>query len=304
MAGYDYGRWKSNNAVFAENCGKFPLSKIRASMLTDYEIKFTLEEAKILAKIGEWEPSEWHHTSKMFNETNYYSLDALWELSNDRYDEMKEKIKNFKQCADGGHTNVVYGLIEITEFEKEKRGRRHVWVPYVHTQLAVLKWNKGSDWCTYNGKRKKRTNVRILKEYSKDAFYAETSRIEEERIRSERKERLKRLRQLKQEAYVIAEDFAGHSEISDILKRIKNAKKQDTVKETTRLLLGKISELKKERFAQKLQSGEVDLQAWVSLPYELKHPAPEEIVEMKKESGLSWRGFEDAILKNGKEAAA
>lgn len=62
MAGYsDFS--KSNNAVFAEREGRFPLS--RAAKLT----KVPAELVKKYVSTGEW-----HHTSGWYNRVDYYSL--------------------------------------------------------------------------------------------------------------------------------------------------------------------------------------------------------------------------------------
>lgn len=71
MAGYN-GFSKSNNAVEAENNGRFPLTKIR--QLTGLTSDF----------IREVDTDEYHHTSKFYNVTNYYDLDRVVEAAIDR----------------------------------------------------------------------------------------------------------------------------------------------------------------------------------------------------------------------------
>lgn len=66
-AGYD-GYSKSNNAIQAEEEGKFPLSQ--ASKIVASNFGITQKQAKwLLEKIG---PCEWHHTSSHYNRTDYY----------------------------------------------------------------------------------------------------------------------------------------------------------------------------------------------------------------------------------------
>jgi|GEM_PF-4536273 len=67
MAGYN-GYSKSNNAIGAENDGRFPASKI-ASML---KVKAGAVK-ELLSAV------EWHHTSKFYNITMYYSLENAEE---------------------------------------------------------------------------------------------------------------------------------------------------------------------------------------------------------------------------------
>jgi hypothetical protein len=71
MAGYD-GYSKSLNALHAETEGKFPLSiAVKEVALISKCTQKIAREA--LIAIG---PTEWHHTSKFYNATNYYSIEA------------------------------------------------------------------------------------------------------------------------------------------------------------------------------------------------------------------------------------
>lgn len=68
MAGY-YGYSKSNNAIDAEEDGKFPVSI--ASKKSGIPAELILQHIT---------PSEWHHTSSWYNETNYYDLSEIVEF--------------------------------------------------------------------------------------------------------------------------------------------------------------------------------------------------------------------------------
>ena len=67
MAGYD-GYSKSNNAVDAEECGRFPMTK--AKRIVAKQCGITQKEAKII--LTEFSADEYHHTSKFYNATDYY----------------------------------------------------------------------------------------------------------------------------------------------------------------------------------------------------------------------------------------
>ena len=73
MAGYD-GYSKSNNALGAESRGIYPLTQ--AIKVVANATASTLKAARAALKaVGS---SEWHHTSKMYNETQYYNTkDAI-----------------------------------------------------------------------------------------------------------------------------------------------------------------------------------------------------------------------------------
>ncbi len=78
-SGY-HGYSMSNNAVDAYNRGKAPLSKITTQMLIEAGWIYSRKLAMALAKKGEWQPSEWHHTSKYYNKTDFYDVDELMDI--------------------------------------------------------------------------------------------------------------------------------------------------------------------------------------------------------------------------------
>lgn len=70
MAGYA-GFSKSNNAINAENEGRFPLSIAKKMLST--QAKITQKVAEIALKATH--SGEWHHTSKFYNRVNYYDIE-------------------------------------------------------------------------------------------------------------------------------------------------------------------------------------------------------------------------------------
>jgi len=80
MAGYNWFTGKSNNAVWAEEVeDKVTKSKITAAWLRRNEINETATFIKFLITADVIWPDEWHHTSKYFNETDYYSAETIAE---------------------------------------------------------------------------------------------------------------------------------------------------------------------------------------------------------------------------------
>lgn len=78
MAGYDWSKGKSNNAVWAEEGeGMRTKSKITAKWLREGGVTEEVEFIKFLIKVDRIEATEWHHTSKYFNETAYYSTEDI-----------------------------------------------------------------------------------------------------------------------------------------------------------------------------------------------------------------------------------
>lgn len=83
MSGY-CGFSMSNNAVDVYRCGEMPLSKwLKTDLINAIEdviedkadiAKFKKLTVKQLKEYFLYE-SSWHHTSKMYNETSFYSID-------------------------------------------------------------------------------------------------------------------------------------------------------------------------------------------------------------------------------------
>lgn len=68
MAGYDWARGKSDNAVWAEERGLLKKSELKAWQ-------------KRAVEAGAVAPAECHHTSSFFNETNYYDPEDFKNLN-------------------------------------------------------------------------------------------------------------------------------------------------------------------------------------------------------------------------------
>lgn len=80
MAGYDWSKGKSNNAVWAEEEeGMRTKSKITAKWLHEGGITEKLGFVKFLIKVGHTLPTEFHHTGKYFKKTAYYSIEDIAE---------------------------------------------------------------------------------------------------------------------------------------------------------------------------------------------------------------------------------
>lgn len=79
MAGYNWIAGKSNNAVWAEENGMVTKSKITAAWLRKNGIDEKLTTIKLLIKVEAIWPEEWHHTSRFFNQTDYYSAESIVE---------------------------------------------------------------------------------------------------------------------------------------------------------------------------------------------------------------------------------
>ena len=115
MSGYA-GYSKSNNALQAESENKFPLSIAVKELAKQAGI--TQKRAReIFAKIGH---CEWHHSSKMYNRVNYYSVTAgLQELGiNACSEETIEKIKAILKSAD----MIDFYVNEVNEAIQEQNG--------------------------------------------------------------------------------------------------------------------------------------------------------------------------------------
>lgn len=89
MAGYAQDFSKSNNAVDAERAGRFP-----ASVLAK---RIGVKCGAIKALLS---PCEWHHTSKHYNATDYYSEESALEIIDElrAWREPEKDVAVFEHC--------------------------------------------------------------------------------------------------------------------------------------------------------------------------------------------------------------
>jgi len=129
MAGYD-GYSKSNNAVDAEENGRFPITK--AKRIVSAKTGITQKTArKVLKSLG---TSEYHHTSKYYNTTDYYDTELAVRIINEchkvgiiAYQDMLDKwydcedIDDFPFFLRGEKTPSQIGAEEYERDQKLKR---------------------------------------------------------------------------------------------------------------------------------------------------------------------------------------
>ena len=107
MAGY-FEFSKSNNAIAAEEDGRYPATQLAKRLgVTTQAIKATLE------------PCEWHHTSKMYNKTDYYDM----EEAIDRIDELKA----FRpaKASEIVHENCTVHFVEWSGTQRRPKATEH-----------------------------------------------------------------------------------------------------------------------------------------------------------------------------------
>ena len=163
MSGY-YGYSMSNNAVDAYRFGEKPLSKwLKADLIDSIEdvlenktdiSKFKKLTVKQLKEYFLYE-SSWHHTSKMYNETSFYSID---EDNIDRFlaGELvitKEKVKVLEQKE----------MIEI-EYPVWGGTKKHPKIVGYETMTGEIK----GDWCVSTTGRKKLSGnwIKVIRKWN------------------------------------------------------------------------------------------------------------------------------------------
>lgn len=90
---------KSVNAHFVEEEGKRPYTRITKQWLSDAGIKQPVGFIKYLIRTGFLTSDEWHHTSKIFNETYYYDAKDLAQQINTLIKEkrLQPLLETYKQ---------------------------------------------------------------------------------------------------------------------------------------------------------------------------------------------------------------
>lgn len=117
--GYCFDSWKSNNALMAEDEGKYP--KTQAIKVIKDALGKNATLAQVKALIEACRPCEWHHTSSAFNRTYYYdTVDILERLGTG--DLILPQVKTSKKST---YQSILLH-VEFEEWESGwKRGRRH-----------------------------------------------------------------------------------------------------------------------------------------------------------------------------------
>ena len=151
MAGYNYKKGMSNNAVFAYDEGKMALSHVTRKVLDSFDISIPVWFAKKLLqrKVG---PCEWHHCGgkSFYNEIDFYDLSDLKNYLESNPDdsilELKEKWKESKKQKNQKSIRPVYGYWQVWKGKRRKELSGHT------TFYGI----KSGNWITLpDGKRKK-----------------------------------------------------------------------------------------------------------------------------------------------------
>lgn len=128
------GASKSVNAMLAEEEGKRPLTKITKQWLTDAGIDLNVSFVKYLIRTGFLTPAEWHHTSKFYNETDYYDAENLAEQVNNLSEEGRiEPLLETYQRYPNPHDAQVNGLL----IDVDRVGEVAIWRAFALNNLQM-----------------------------------------------------------------------------------------------------------------------------------------------------------------------
>jgi len=300
MAGYSWDNGKSNNAIMAEESGKFPKSNITASLLKDFDIPLTVKDVKKLIELNIFKSREWHHTSSKFNETYFYDLNELKNMCED-----EETFAVIKDSLSKKVEDIIYAKINVVDFTKS-RGK---WHPIFTEYVAEIKGYNTKIMCEItdienNTFRKKVDNVETLETIKKEEF--ET--IKKEKLKELEKKELSDKKENLLNCLNEYDDYFDNALVLK-LKRARSVKTIEKLEKNIKEEIKKIEIFKKEEEKENRKKkikemnmqkenaniANMDILEWINLSKDRKHPAPKNVYEMKKESGLSWDRFEDFI---------
>ena len=140
MAGY-HNFSKSNNAVIAERNGLYPKTQAIKEIAKKYG--FSQKKVKAWIDAGGYTPSEWHHSSKFYNEIQYYNT----ELDEDAL----EDLTDFEPASSDPKKSEESGIYLIQWIEWEGTRRHPKAVKHEYEGRAVIK----GDWISFDNKKKK-----------------------------------------------------------------------------------------------------------------------------------------------------
>jgi hypothetical protein len=302
MAGYNWSEGKSNNAVSCENEGKVNKSQITKDVLKNYGIDLSVKDVKSLIENGFIKPCEWHHTSKFFNCTDYYDFEYLAEDLNENREDYIKALDEIKQKQD----DVIYAEIMVTFISNigSKRNPRYDIEEKIYF-AEVKGFYSNRTLCsitTFNEKFSKNEKyIKVLKTITKEELEQKNLELlkeQEKKAKKELKENREKLREL---AKALDSDIFENK-----IKKIKSYLDfLNLEKDIQRAVDEKIESDKKaakiKRANERLNNHNIqefiDVKDWIALDKMQRHPAPENIQQMKIDSGLSWNEFED-YLKN------
>lgn len=181
MAGYK-GWSMSNNAVAAYENGEMPISKWskkeiikrieEAIYYEEIELQCSLEELKKLPlkffKFYCLEYTSWHHTSKFYNETRFYSLDLEYieQLTDEDVEERAEYYKKWRK------EHRVKRTAEEREAEKVRKAARRAERALIEEKKILFRYQ--SKYKTLSGfMRSKTVNLDKLRKI-RDKMSAES----------------------------------------------------------------------------------------------------------------------------------
>lgn len=128
MAGYDWSEGKSNNAVDAEDRGLMTAGDLAKSL--GLRKASTIQEFLF--------PCEWHHSSKFFNEIDYFDPEEVTP-------DLLAKMKAFEMASLHPTPEILDDcLVEWCEWEGSRRSPRRIDRSAKHVQVTV----KG-DWANF-----------------------------------------------------------------------------------------------------------------------------------------------------------
>lgn len=167
MAGYN-GYSKSNNAIDAESRGLMTAT----SMSKYLNKKGILKGIKSKDISSVCDLSEWHHTGKYYQQTNYYSIFEVFE----KRSSLRAVIK--QSASDKRETTVNFETIQVVEFTRSRGSFVPEFIKYNNVSIKFtkqysdleLRFFTKDDFCTifFCDGSKCRKKIKNIKFFSED----------------------------------------------------------------------------------------------------------------------------------------
>lgn len=211
-----------------------------------------------------------------------------------------DELENIKNKED----DIIYATITVTYIESigSKRKPRYD-ITYKTFDAQIKGFNSKSGNCTLTGYekqiRKNSKYIEIIKTLTKDEFensLLKSKKLDDSQIRAEKKKSRALIKTLPAEVQSLIEKKIKKANTLPQLSYLQYEIKDELEKFEKSLILKASADKVTQSLNNIPKNDFIELEDWVKLDKQDRHPAPKNIYEIKSASNLSWTEFEELVI--------